>query len=211
MKDHIIIIRFHYREDDPRFGWRLSYFKAMVLPRILNQTDKNFDIGIRCNPAHAEIFKKLSDKIIPFRTKNDSARYKTGKNGKKYFEDFVQWEDVIGLKKYNIQSGLDSDDLIGPRYIEVIHSALEDAAEATHISFQPRTFNIKTLETRPMMRYHARRGSAFLSLYQPDKTNYKFIYCGSHISMWKNAKKSITLPQGHCWATIHRINESTGK
>jgi len=210
MKSHVLTIRFHYAENDPRFEWRLEYFKKEVLPRILKQTDQNFDIAIRCNPKHAEIFKKLSPKIITFQTKNDEARYKTGKNGKKYFEDFVQWEDVRGLKKYDIQSGLDSDDLIGPRYIEAIQEALAGEKEATHICFQPQTFNLKTKRIKPMMRYHGTRGSAFMSLYQPNKENYKFIYCGSHISLWKNAKKSITLPQGHCWATIHDINESTG-
>jgi len=211
MKSHIVIIRFHYKEDDPRFCWRLAYFKAMVLPRLLNQSHPNFTIGIRCNPCHEEIFKKLSDKIITFQTKDDSARYKIGNNNKKYFEDFVKWDDVIGLEKFDIQSGLDSDDLIGKDYIKIINESFDKETKKTHLCFQPQLFNAMTLQTKPMMQYHSKRGSAFMALYQPNKEDYHFIYEISHISLWKLANKSIIIPAGHCWATAHLLNESTGK
>lgn len=211
MKSLALIIRFHYKEDDPRFGWRFSYFVAMVLPRIMKQTDQNFDICIWCNPKHDQMFKALSPRIKVFHVEKDVVKYKQRANGRTYYYDFTQWEDVIGLDKYDIQVGVDSDDFIGPNFIEIIRRECENAKESLHICFQPRTFNLKTLEVKGMMRYHARRGSAFLALYQPDKTNYKFIYCDSHITMWKHAKKSISFPAGHCWATIHDINESTGK
>jgi len=210
-KTHCLVIRFHYEKDDPRFDWRFSYFKAMVLPRILNQTVKNFDIAIWCNPYHDELFKSLSPRIKVFHAKVDSVQYKTLR-GKKYYYDFVKWEDLEGLEKYDIQSGIDSDDLIEPNYIEIIEMHLFNATIPTHLCFQPKTFNLKTLRVKPMMNYHLKRGSAFFSLYQPDKDrNYKFIYCDSHISMWKYAKRSIVIPAGHCWATIHNLNESTGK
>lgn len=211
MKTNILIIRFHYQEADLRFDWRFDYFKAMVLPRILKQTDQNFDIGIRCNPKHDELFKALSPKIKTFHTKNDDARYKVGRNGKKYFEDFVAWVDVVGLEKYDIQTGIDSDDLMGPNYIKMVNEAMAGQKEATHACFQPELFDLKTLTTKPMMRYYEIRGSAFMALYQPDKTNYRFLYERSHISLFKFAKRSIILPKGHCWATAHWINESTGK
>jgi len=211
MKSNILIIRFHYSENDQRFDWRFGYFKAMVLPRIINQTDQNFDIGIRCNPKHADLFKALSDKIITFQTKNDDARYKTGNKGKKYFEDFVRWDDVIGLEKYDIQTGIDSDDLMDLDYIKIVNKAMAGRREATHLCFQPELFDLKTLEIRPMQRYHETKGSAFMALFQPNKSNYKFLYERSYLTLFKYAKKSIVIPRGHCWATAHWINESTGK
>jgi len=210
MNNHVLIIRFHYEKNDPRFDWRLAYFKAMVLPRILSQSYKNFDIAIWCNPEHDEIFKALSSRIKVFHSKIDTVKYKERANGKKYYYDFVQFEDLEGLEKYDIQTGIDSDDLMGEHYMRNIAMIMKGKV-SIHISYQPKTFNIKTFAVKPMMQYHHRRGSAFLSLYQPDKKNYKFLYCDSHIGMWKYAQKRITLPAGHCWATIHYLNESTGK
>jgi len=82
MNNHVLIIRFHYEKNDPRFDWRLAYFKAMVLPRILNQSYKNFDIAIWCNPEHDEIFKALSPRIKVFHSKIDTVKYKERANGK---------------------------------------------------------------------------------------------------------------------------------
>lgn len=210
VKSHVLIIRFHYAQDDERFEWRLNYFKAMVLPRILNQTNNNFDIAIRCNPWHKEIFESLSPRIKTFQVKNEGARYKIGKRGLKYFHDFVKWDDVIGLEKYDIQTGIDSDDLIGPEFMEKVNQAIEGEHESVHVCFQPMLFDLRDMKTRGMRRYGPGRGSAFLSLYQPDKKDYKFLYCDSHISMWKYAKKSKVIASGHCWATAHWLNESTG-
>lgn len=211
MNNHALIIRFHYEKEDPRFDWRFSYFKTMVLPRILNQTRKDFDICIWCNKWHDEIFKSLSSRIKIFHAKKDTIKYKILK-GKKYYYDFIEYEDLEGLDKYEIQSGIDSDDLISRDYIDTIVKYLKNEKDKTHLCFQPKTFNLKTLAIKPMLPYHSKRGSAFLSLYQPNKEdNYKFIYCNSHISMWRYAKKSIVIPSGHCFATIHYLNESTGK
>lgn len=208
------IIRFHYSDEDPRFKWRLNYFTKETLPRILKQTDQDFDICIRCNPWHDEIFKALSPRIKTFKVKNEEARHFLGRNNKQYFEDHAQWEDVIGLEKYDLQMGLDSDDLIDKNYVFLIKKEVEKLKEhykSIHISFQPQVYNLKTGKKKGMMLYTPTRGSAFMALYQGDKTNYKFIYCMSHISLYKCAEKSVTIPVGHCWATVHDINESTGK
>lgn len=207
---HILITRFHYPLHDPRFRWRLAYYRSMVLPRLLQQTDQNFVIGIWCNPAHDKIFKSLSDKIIPFHVKSSHISYRQTRL-KKYFYDFNSWNNVVGLEKYDIQSGLDSDDLVSLDYIETINKAFASKTERTHLSFQPLIFNAKTLTTKDMWnKYGSRHGSAFFSLFQPDKEDYHFIYETSHLRLWKFAKESITLPAGKCWATVHYINESTG-
>jgi hypothetical protein len=217
MNNHIVIIRFHYEKDSPRFQWRFEYFKNEVLPRLLKQTDSNFDIGIRCNEWHNELFRSLHPRIIPFQINNERVFYKKRGRGKKYFFDFCEWKDVIGLKKYDIQTGLDSDDLIADNYIETIVSEIKKFSKSNpnkslHICFQPELFNYKTKEIYSIgQTYGPRDGSAFMSMYQPDKINYHFIYERSHHYLYQLVSSTIIIPKGYCWATVHDYNESTGK
>lgn len=208
---HALIIRFHYPKDDKRFGWRLDFFKAMVLPRILGQTYDKFDIAIWCNEWHKEIFESLSARIKTFDTKTDPTKREGG-----YFKDFVPWADIRGLEKYDIQSGLDSDDLISRNYMETARKKIDEWCKKSpdkslFLSFQPCLFDLETLKTYSMRtRYNRKNGSAFFSIYQPDKEKFRFAYEAGH---WRGLPKlfyrSIALPEGKCWATVHGLNEST--
>lgn len=210
MPSHVVLIRFHYPENDPKFSWRFAYFQSMVLPRLLNQTRQDFDIAIRCYDWHKELFEKLHPKIKTFSIEGESEKY-THK-GKKYFYDFVPWRKVQGLEMYDIQTGIDSDDLVREDFIERIYQEVEKHGDKSslHISFQPYLFDTKTLVTYTMgIKYSPTSGSAFLSLYQPNKENYVFIHNFSHLMLWRSASKSITIPEGYCWASCHNHNEST--
>jgi hypothetical protein len=183
----------------------------MVLPRLLRQTDKDFVIAIRCYPWHSERLRKLSDRIITFSVGRESENI-IKRHGKNYFHDFTRWENVVGLPKYDIQSGLDSDDLVAENYIETIRQRIEkeDKNKSLHISFQPELFDLKTLRIYPIgTRYSIFKGSAFFSIYQPNKERYKFLYEKSHLVIGRDFDKSILIPAGYCWATVHNINEST--
>lgn len=209
------IIRFHYKQNDPRFAWRFQYFKEKVLPRIKAQTVKDFDICVWCNEWHKVLFEELGLKT--FGVKEEKIKYKI--NGRfRYFHDFVKWDNVVGLEKYDLQMGVDSDDLIEKNYVEKIIEELEkfklsNPTKSLHLSFQPQTINIRNGRKKigELHRYKPTKGSAFMALYQPNKDKYEFIYCESHITLWKHADFSITLPKGYCYATIHSLNESTGK
>lgn len=209
---HVVIIRMHYPRGDERFKWRFKYFKRMVLPRLLAQTDQNFDIAIRCNPIHNRLFERLSPKIKTFCVRNESERYKIVKE-RKYFLDFVPWSDVIGLERYEIQSGLDSDDLISENYIETVKKeiAKHDKDKTLHISFQPGIFNADTLQKFPInIRYTKKMGSAFFTIYQPNlKGKYIFAYQYSHLKLGGYFNESVILPAGYCWASVHGHNIST--
>lgn len=61
MSNHIIITRFHYQKNDPRFEWRFAYYQAMVLARLQAQTDSDFHIGIWCYDHHRNLFEKLDN------------------------------------------------------------------------------------------------------------------------------------------------------
>jgi len=205
------IIRFHYAKDDARFEWRLKYFKEEVLPHIRAQTEKRFDVCIRCNPAHYDLFDNLGCK--PFRVKNEYAGYVLSENRTaKYFYDFVKWEDCVNLAQYDIQIGLDSDDLIAPAYVERIKSECARSKTSLHIHFQPEDYFLKTRTIKPhRQRYKDGYGSPFFALYYPDKSEYHHCYEASHRLLHKLAAKSIYIPSGYCWMTIHDQNESTGR
>lgn len=209
------IIRFHYPEDDPRFAWRLAYFKAMVLPRLLAQTYSDFDIAIRCNPAHDHEFAGLAPRLRVFHVQGEAEQYRE-QNGARYFLDFVPWASVEDLPQYDLQMGLDSDDLIRSDYVERIMRELKEANPAgdkkVHISFQPGLFDLKTLRQYEMpQRYGPRCGSAFFALYQPyDSAVYHFAYEASHRYLYRLAEQSLCITEpGYCWATTHDRNEST--
>lgn len=205
------IIRCHYEEGDPRFAWRLAYFQTMVLPRLQAQTDKNFDICVRCNPVHDELFAKLG--CIPFHVKHEYTAYMLSNGGtKKYFYDFVKWEDVIGLKQYDIQIGLDTDDLIRKDMVVHIKSLCAKSKTSLHICFQPEWFNLETLkQSRHPIRYTSTNGSMIFALYYPDKSEYHHCYEMSHRKLWTIASRSVVVPTGWCWMTVHGQNESTGR
>lgn len=208
---HAVIIRFHYQQDNPKVGFRLAYFQSMVLPRLLNQTRQDFDIWIRCYPWHKEILESMSPRIKTFSIKGEDEKYISNKE-RTYFYDFVPWNTVVGMPMYDIQTGIDSDDLVREDFIERIEQEIEKNGYDTslHICFQPYLFDTKSLFQYTMgVKYTPRYGSAFLSLYQPDKSNYVFINNVSHLQLYRYASKSIVVPEGYCWASCHDNNEST--
>jgi len=195
------VIRFHYAKDNPQFEWRFEFFKKEVLPRILAQTDQNFDIAIWCEKHHEEIFKSLSPKIKIFQ-----AEYK--KRDSHLFIDYTAWENVAGLEKYNVQMGLDSDDLIEPNFVEEV-TKLSVGQESIQMSFQPVKFDIFTKKKYKMDQYSEKRGSPIFAFYQPNLDDYKFAYHTSHLRMPMVAQKVIVVPEGFVMMAIHGKNDST--
>jgi hypothetical protein len=197
------ITRFHFPKDHPDFNWRFDYYKKEVLPRILNQTIQNFDICIWCEDWHIDLFKALSPKIKTFK-----ATYK--KRESRYFIDYTPWENVTGLDKYNLQIGLDSDDLIEPNFIEnILPLCIGD--NTIQFSVQPIKLDIKTGNKYRMRIYNEKEGSPIFAFYQPKPDDdFKFAYHTSHLRMPLIANKTILIPEGLAYMSIHDLNDSTG-
>jgi hypothetical protein len=207
-----VIIRFHYNKNDTRFNWRFNHFKKEVLPRLKNQTYKNFDICVGVNDWQIPLFKDLGVKTF---TADWNIRYKVNKNNpnKKYFHDFISFEELKCLDKYDIQIGLDSDDLVKPEYVEIIKKEVErhikkNPNKSLHLCYQPQL--IRNGKKEQMKQYGIKRGSAFMGLYIPKNKEYYFIYSNSHIEMPLKADCFKLLPEGYCYASAHQLNESTG-
>lgn len=210
------IIRLHYGRDDPRFAWRLAYFRALVLPRILAQTIQDFEIAVWCNPWHESHVAPLAEKIRVFGVRPEvdgHIRPEDRERAQRFHIDFTYWKDVVGIPPYDLQIGLDSDDLIRVDYLARILDEVSRHGTGNgslHVGFQPLMFSVSNLtqyDFKP--RYDERRGSPFFALYQPDKEGFLFAYEHSHLKLPTLCSRSVLVPEGYCWFTIHGQNAST--
>lgn len=212
------IIRMHYAKDHPKWKWRLAYFQAMVLPKLLSQKDQDFDICMWVNSFHAEEVKALSPKIKIFNTVNEQSvpadtrhKFKRGR----YFVDFIDYKYLEGLDQYDIQIGLDTDDMILRNdFVTRIKQECERSGDQSlHISFQPAVFHAPTLRTfESPIEYgvDGKMGSAIFALYQPNrKAKYVFAYHDSHLRLPLYAKRKLSIDEGYCAYSVHDCNEST--
>jgi hypothetical protein len=201
-----IITRFHYPKNSKGWDWRYQFYSNEVLPRILAQTDNNFDIWIWCEPWQNDSLKSLSNRISTFTGQWDY-------QNSSLFSDFTDYSKLNGLPKYQIQIGLDSDDLIEPGFIEHVHE-LCHGNKSIFVSFQPYKLDIvsnKKYKFNPMNRYEKiNRGSPIFAFYQPVlNDNFKFAYHASHLKMPQYASKHIFEPEGLVSMGIHHLNDST--
>ena len=202
MKSHIIVSRLFY-PDVNDLKERLEIYKRTALKSLLEQEDQHFDIAVLCKPQHKDIVK-VHPRIIPFFSDRD--KVKMLHNGGTFFH----WQDVYGIKKYDIQTNLDSDDCVSPVFTKKIQEVMADKGHITHIHFQPLLRNYKTGEVRKMkMRYDDKYQSIFYSLYQPNRDDYIYIGQDSHTAFGKYAEESILIPEGYCWINIHSKNDSS--
>lgn len=201
--NHIIITMFAY-PPGKRFLDRLEIYKKWHLSALHKQTLQNFDIGAICHPENDHYLKELG--VIPVHTKD-------GYNGhihptRKHWEYYTPWENIDGIKKYEVQTGLDTDNFLEPNYVERLYEELEKLPKdkPAHIHFQPEIWNIITGEKKRMnSRYGVDWGSAMYSIYQP-REPYYFIYHDSHSRMNKLFKTSVLVKEGYCWVGLHDEN-----
>jgi hypothetical protein len=213
--EHAIIIRLSFEPGDPRAAWRLAFFEAMALPCLQRQTCRDFEIWIRCHPAHRSRLEALDPRIRTFR---DQPRREDAEIGLMALASLAG--DGADLPRVDIQTRHDSDDLVSRHYVARIHKEVEKAeAEPLVVSFQPFKLDLATLRRHRMAtRYHAQRCSMFLSLYQPPPgvaknatthprgEDYRYIYDYNHRLIWEAFPRVATVPEGYCDLVIHGGN-----
>lgn len=198
-----VITRLHYA-DESMFAKRLEMYKTTTLPSLKNQTDKDFDIWVWCEPKHDSIFHRIGVKTFHVNVRPEMQPVT------KYYTDFAEWSDVSGLPEYDIQVGIDSDDYFQPGTIAKIKE-LCIGDRSIHISFQPQIEDSKTGMLYSMKRkYNENNGSPMYAFYQPNKDDYLFSYRDGHIRLPRKAQNNIILPVGYAVMTIHDNNETTG-
>jgi hypothetical protein len=202
---HAIIIRLFFAPDDPRAAWRLAWFEAMTWPCLARQTCPEFSVWIRCHPAHQARLEALDPKIHTF---VDASRREDREIGLNALAG-----DGAEVPRVAIQTRLDSDDLVSRHFVARIHKEIEKdqaSAQPLVVSFQPYKFDLIRLKRyRMATRYHARRCSMFLSLYQPPGPEYRYIYDFNHRLIWEAFPRVVTVREGYCDLVIHGRNMHT--
>lgn len=186
-----IIIRMWHR-DEQDFDWRLAYFEACVLPRLQKQTVQDFEIAILCFPSDFQSFSSLDDRIHPFTLYNRNYDYR--RDGGNFSLSRAQ-----GLRHYETQVRLDSDDLVAPNFLETIINS-----KKPYVTFQPELFILDTLEVKQMNhRYHEKHPSMFLAAKNYDECIYNRV-------MFDFTDQPVDVyPEGYAWMTIHDRNVGT--
>lgn len=200
--NHIIITTFTYPPGE-RFDRRMEIYKKYHLDSLYKQTLQNFDIGAICHPDNNHIFKEMG--IIPINTKDgyDGHIHPT----RNHWEYYTPWENIDGLKKYKVQTGLDTDNFLEPNYVEKTFEELEKLPEGNkYVQFQPMIKNILTGEEKKMScRYNNDNfGSAMFSISQTEP--YYFIYHDGHTRMQNLFENKKLVGEGYCWVGIHDEN-----
>lgn len=203
MSDTAIVTRFHYPEDSKKFEWRFQFYAKAVLPLLLVQEDQDFDIAIWCNPWHEDRIRSLSPRIKTFSATHHPPKRTRG------FNDFTRWDNVSGMEKYRIQINLDSDDLAGPEYVKIVHACCA-GYESVFVGFNPFIIDMKSGRVGFLGPYTDSFTPAFFALCQREEDEYVFAYHDSHTRMWQQAERTILVSHGHCCATAHDMNASTG-
>lgn len=206
MHDLAVITRFHYPKDHPKFDWRFDFYRRETLPRLLNQTDQNFDIWVWTEPHHDELFKALHPRVNVFHGTYDE-------RDSHLFIDYTPFERIEGLPKYPIQFGLDSDDLLEPTAIAKARHYCRGQFK-TFVSLQPLKLDIATGKKYyfdPRRRYTQSKGSPVFAFYQPRiDEDFVFAYHTSHLRMpTVAADQHVVVPEGFVNMAIHGQNDST--
>lgn len=204
---HAVITRLHYKNDQDLYN-RLDYYKKEVFPRLLKQNNQNFDIWLWVEPKHEKIVK-FHPRINTFTVDCEVRKNKYG-----HFIDHSPWSKVNGLPQYDIQTGLDSDDLVVPDFIEKTQKLCK-GKKSILISYQPIKLDIKTGKKYHITfcgnktEYNEKNGtSPVFSIYQPNKEDFKFAYEYDHLILHRYFDKTILL-DGMVLMSVHDNNDST--
>ena len=202
---HAIIIRMHYQPGDRKYVWRLAFFRTMVLPRLMAQTCQDFDIWVVCHPAKVKEIESLG---------NDYPK-EVHAVGLPNFSTMGMWnsQELGGaLPKFDIQTALDSDDLVALDYIARIREEVGKClGQMLIVSFQPYKLNLLDLRQYVMWeRYYEEQGSMFWTLYTPAGEAYRSVLEFDHSFAWKWCPNVVTIPEGYCDMAIHGGNMETG-
>lgn len=102
-----------------------------------------------------------------------------------------------GLKRYDLQIRMDSDDLVSPDFVEKCEKG------STVTTFQPELFILDSLHVKRMNhRYSSDHPSMFMS-YRGEECIYSKVF-------FRFGKYDCTFhKEGTCWMTIHDNNRST--
>jgi hypothetical protein len=213
-----IITRFHYpTAANPakrkQFEWRFGYYRDRVLPTLAAQTGEggqDFDVWVWCEPEHERLFQALNVNGRPVNTFR--ASYPPRSKGR-YHVDFTTFEQTQGLPRYELQIGLDSDDMLAAPAVAQIKRQVAGARMRKLVSLQPVLLDAADGRLYRMnRRYNGRSCSAIFGMYQPRTMwtrGFYFPYHTGHVTLRRLVPDMRYLSEGLALASVHSHNETT--
>ncbi len=196
----------------------MAYFAAMCLPRIRDAA-LNADVYLRVQEWQRPWCDSLG--CIPWTVRPEFEGWiKPGYEEKatRYHVDFVPWEGVVGLQRYDLQIAIDSDELLlRPGLMQRLQSEIATApeGESCHVSFQHEMFDVRDCRLyRSQFRYSTEKGSPLYALWQPNPEEpYVFAYDDSHQRIGQQMRHRRFVADGgqdaYVAASVHTWNAST--
>jgi len=176
---HIIVSRAKFK-DKELFRKYLKICKKVLVPGILNQTNKNFEWCLMIN-------KEDVDWVTEY------LGYQFTSIG-----DIKSFWSYVKERKLNIQTRHDIDDFMSNNYVEKIQSLYNENIDKYNqfiIHAQPLVRNFVSGEESHLPPYGPKRNSMFLSLCQKEIKHH--VFERKHGQMYEVAKHTILLPEGY--------------
>ena len=164
-----------------------------LIPAIKSQTCKDFEFGLLIRECHVEHVKN-----------------RIGVDFTAFTGGIFQLRKEVLEKQWNIQSRLDIDDWVSPKYIEEIqriYNQNKDEYNDFIIHAQPIKLDWDSNTVLPIAKYHDQRISMFATLCQNDP--YNAVYKGSHGQLYQLGEKVFKMPDGMAKWVQHKKFSNT--
>lgn len=187
---HIVISRLKF-DDRELMSKYLAITKAVLIPALKSQIQKNFTWALIINPNDEGYLKKeLGYPFVAYYSNTDIIKY-------------------LIENKISIQTRHDCDDYMSKNYIKKIQDTYisnVNKLSSFLIQAQPTKLIYDTGIEHSLPKYHEKRCSMFLSICQKNVKNH--IFERKHGQMYEISENIITLPEGYTKWVIHGNNKS---
>ena len=191
---HILLSRTKF-DDDILFEKYFDVTKKIYIPSLINQTNKNFEIGFIINSKHKKYFEDNLPKEIKIT----------------FFETFENYSEYVKKENFEIQTRHDIDDGMESDYIETIQRLYEthkNKYEKFIIHAQPIKIDLNTNKKYYIREFHETYNSMFLSLCQKKCENT--VFDRKHRLMYEITNNIIKIQEPKVFLIYHGNNSNTG-
>jgi len=174
MVKHIIVTRLYY-DDIDMFEKRVKLMKETLIPSLRCQTNQDFIFAICADNFVDELKESVNYPYLQFL-------------------DFDSMLEYCKDNSINIQTRIDSDDMMFANYVEFVnHKAMNQPIDAELLlNFNAQYYDISNdIPLDRYMEYHNEKTSMFLSLIS-NKLD-KHVYQHPHDQMWKYVRSVETI------------------
>lgn len=194
---HYIVVRFNLglyrlngRTPAQWFENRITIFNSVSLPSLCNQTNHNFVLVLLVDPEMpkkhwAIISKTLESAPGDFQRIVMSIPLSDDWRPKRYSERWtceIDYTPFITLIQHDskavLQTRLDNDDALMPNAVDLIQQSVSSQSHAYCVDFL-KGYVIDTGNKKAFTAHH-KKGTPFISLYQPSSEKMKCIYDLTH-------------------------------